>query len=64
MPQTDAERIARLEERLDALCERCDHFVTQDAFVPVRMIAFGLMGLVGTGFFLAAAAFVFDGRSQ
>lgn len=71
--ETTDVRLARIEEmvggmskRLDTLVESSQSwtpgdgspFVTKDAFAPVRMIAFGLVGLVMVGFVGAVVALI------
>lgn len=67
MESTDV-RLARIEESMKSMGEKLDTvvrafgeesaFVTKDAFAPVRMIAFGLVGLVMIGFVGAVVALI------
>lgn len=55
-------RLTRLETKVDMiLCNAKDckkNYVTRREFFPVRLIAFGLMGVLGTSTVLAVVAHV------
>jgi uncharacterized membrane protein YecN with MAPEG domain len=57
--QTDKERIASLEATLKALQEQVKEFVTKDQFLPVKLIVYGLIGIVGSSVVVSLLGRVF-----
>lgn len=53
-----AELVARLDQRLEALEERADDFLTRWEFAPVRLLAYGLAGILLTAVALGLSRLV------
>jgi hypothetical protein len=47
-PRSDKERIATLEANYLSIMKAIESFVTQDQFLPVKLIAYGLAAIVLT----------------
>ena len=56
----DRALLARLDERTQAMHERLECFVTKEAFRPVALVAYGLMGGVSLSVLGAVIALVID----
>ncbi len=41
--------LARLDERTQNIEDKLETFVTKESFIPVRIIAYGLIGTIGIG---------------
>ena len=46
----ERELLIRIDERQAAMTEKMSHFVTQAEFKPVKMIAFGMVSIILSGF--------------
>ena len=62
MDSTDHDVLVRMEARLGNIERRFEEFVTKVEFIPVRAIAFGLVGLLCSSIVLAVVALVLTAK--
>lgn len=54
-----AERVANIDKKVDEINIKLDaHYVTKDEFEPIRMLVYGMAGLILTGVVIALISLV------